>query len=114
MCHWHKDDTPARNPNKTRLTPKGPALRDLSHALEWTRTTTGRKAHKALNLARLPIPPRARSARGWPRDCREERTLLAELVRRSAAQHATALAARKSATCVRPRPALQCEHVFVS
>src|SRR3954471_12452901 len=31
------------------------------HALEWTRTTTGETPHKALNLARLPIPPRARA-----------------------------------------------------
>jgi hypothetical protein len=25
-------------------------MRGSSHALEWTRTTTGREAHKALNL----------------------------------------------------------------
>src|SRR5205085_4787046 len=31
------------------------------NALEWTRTTTGETPHKALNLARLPIPPRARA-----------------------------------------------------
>src|ERR1700730_8628799 len=28
-------------------------------APEWTRTTTEKSLHKALNLARLPIPPRA-------------------------------------------------------
>ena len=32
----------------------------IGNALEWTRTTTGETPHKALNLARLPIPPRAR------------------------------------------------------
>jgi hypothetical protein len=50
-------------PSRSPLTRKSPAVQGFSHALEWTRTTTGRKAHKALNLARLPIPPRAQSAR---------------------------------------------------
>lgn len=31
---------------------KNPAVQGFSHALEWTRTITGRKAHKALNLIR--------------------------------------------------------------
>jgi hypothetical protein len=30
-----------------------------TNAPEWTRTITGKSPHKALNLARLPIPPRA-------------------------------------------------------
>jgi hypothetical protein len=35
----------------------------LLSAPEWTRTTTEKILHKALNLARLPIPPRAQSRR---------------------------------------------------
>ena len=49
---------------------RGDSMRDagipgssLLDAPEWTRTTTSREAHKALNLARLPIPPRAQRAR---------------------------------------------------
>jgi hypothetical protein len=34
-----------------------------NNAPEWTRTTTGKFPHKALNLARLPIPPRAQRGR---------------------------------------------------
>ena len=37
-----------------------------TNAPEWTRTTTGREAHKALNLARLPIPPRAQGGEYSP------------------------------------------------
>src|SRR5438270_7515878 len=33
------------------------------NALEWTRTTTGREAHKALNLARLPNSATSAEAR---------------------------------------------------
>lgn len=33
-----------------------------SNAPEWTRTTTDHTVHKALNLARLPIPPQALEA----------------------------------------------------
>jgi hypothetical protein len=36
---------------------KAPDLRGLSHAAEWSRTITGVSTHKALNLARLPVPP---------------------------------------------------------
>ena len=49
--------------DRSALNAESPAMQGFSHALEWTRTITGRKAHKALNLARLPIPPRAQSAR---------------------------------------------------
>jgi hypothetical protein len=35
-------------------------------APEWTRTTTDREVHKALNLARLPIPPRAQGGEYIP------------------------------------------------
>jgi hypothetical protein len=66
------------------------------HALEWTRTTTGRKAHKALNLARLPIPPRAQ--------------------RREYSPAVPALSGRIPGVpcCIRPRSTLQCEHMFVT
>ena len=37
-----------------------PRLAGLLDAPERTRTSTGQTAHKALNLARLPIPPQAR------------------------------------------------------
>src|SRR5919108_4841352 len=37
-----------------------PRLRGLLHAPERIRTSTGHTAHKALNLARLPVPPQAR------------------------------------------------------
>src|SRR6202035_5160114 len=36
------------------------------YAPEWTRTTTGKTPHKALNLARLPIPPRAQGGEYSP------------------------------------------------
>jgi hypothetical protein len=36
---------------------KTPDLRGLSDAAEWSRTITGVSTHKALNLARLPVPP---------------------------------------------------------
>src|SRR6202035_3583861 len=36
------------------------------YAPEWTRTTTGKSPHKALNLARLPIPPRAQGGEYSP------------------------------------------------
>src|SRR5258705_2019828 len=38
------------------------------HAPKRTRTSTGHSAHKALNLARLPIPPPAQVATAGPRD----------------------------------------------
>src|SRR2546423_2772456 len=41
---------------------KSPGLRGFSSAPERTRTSTGHTAHKALNLARLPIPPQAPEA----------------------------------------------------
>ena len=37
-----------------------------THAPEWTRTITGKTPHKALNLARLPIPPRAQGGEYSP------------------------------------------------
>jgi hypothetical protein len=36
---------------------KAPDERGLSDAAEWSRTITGVSTHKALNLARLPVPP---------------------------------------------------------
>jgi hypothetical protein len=46
--------------------PKNLQFPGLSHAPEWTRTTTDREVHKALNLARLPIPPRAQGGEYSP------------------------------------------------
>jgi hypothetical protein len=43
----------------TTLEPRRRFLRQRSNAPEWTRTTTDHTVHKALNLARLPIPPQA-------------------------------------------------------
>ena len=40
-----------------------PLFAGILSAPKWTRTTTGKTPHKALNLARLPIPPRAQSRR---------------------------------------------------
>src|SRR5947209_18507 len=81
-----------------RATEEGSAKQDVSHAPEWTRTTTGKTPHKALNLARLPIPPRAQRGEYIPgrqgRCSRRGRALCG--------------------TCIRPRAALECEHVFVS
>jgi hypothetical protein len=34
-------------------------MQGFFYAPEWTRTTTDQMVHKALNLARLPIPPQA-------------------------------------------------------
>jgi repressor LexA len=42
-------------------------MRGFLHAPEWTRTTTEKSLHKALNLARLPIPPRAQRGRVYLR-----------------------------------------------
>jgi hypothetical protein len=39
-----------------------PDVRGFPNAPERTRTSTDHKVHKALNLARLPIPPQAREA----------------------------------------------------
>jgi hypothetical protein len=41
------------------LTRKSPDFQGFFYAPEWTRTTTDQAVHKALNLARLPIPPQA-------------------------------------------------------
>ena len=41
---------------------KSPAVRGFPSAPERTRTSTDHKVHKALNLARLPIPPQALEA----------------------------------------------------
>ena len=41
---------------------KSPAKQGFSSAPERTRTSTDHKVHKALNLARLPIPPQALEA----------------------------------------------------
>ncbi len=41
---------------------KSPVTRGLFDAPERTRTSTDQSVHKALNLARLPIPPQAREA----------------------------------------------------
>src|ERR1700694_4095309 len=41
---------------------KSPAVRGFPSAPERTRTSTDHKVHKALNLARLPIPPQALGA----------------------------------------------------
>src|SRR5919204_5061584 len=45
---------------------KAPRLRGFRHAPKRTRTSTDRKVHKALNLARLPIPPPAQVATEGP------------------------------------------------
>ncbi len=41
---------------------ESPAMQGFSSAPERTRTSTDHKVHKALNLARLPIPPQALEA----------------------------------------------------
>jgi hypothetical protein len=50
----HGSRSPAQKTCKSR---KAPAERGLSDAAEWSRTITGVSTHKALNLARLPVPP---------------------------------------------------------
>jgi hypothetical protein len=42
---------------------KAPPERGFHSAPERTRTSTDQAVHKALNLARLPIPPQARGGR---------------------------------------------------
>jgi hypothetical protein len=66
----------------------------MTNAPEWTRTTTGKSPHKALNLARLPIPPRAQGGEYSPADVGRRRP-------------SEALAA-----CIRPHPSLLYEHMF--
>jgi hypothetical protein len=60
------------------------------YAPEWTRTTTGREAHKALNLARLP-----NSATGaeWA--------------------SISAVARSPPSPCIGPTGSLVCDHMFV-
>jgi hypothetical protein len=71
------------------------AICSYFYAPEWTRTTTDREVHKALNLARLPIPPRAQGG--------EYSLGMTSASRPMALQ-----------PCIRPRPSLQCEHMFVA
>ena len=43
-------------------------MRRIIDGLDWIRTSTGFNSHQALNLARLPISPRARtivSCQSW-------------------------------------------------
>jgi hypothetical protein len=63
--------------HRNRRTKKAPHVRGFHvHAPKRTRTSTGESPHKALNLARLPIPPPARDRRwsayreGWVRGAR--------------------------------------------
>jgi hypothetical protein len=46
--------------HQSREKGKAPRGRGFLHAPEKTRTSTDHSVHKALNLARLPIPPQAR------------------------------------------------------
>ena len=46
---------------------KNPDERGFPSAPERTRTSTDHSVHKALNLARLPIPPQARGRAVYPR-----------------------------------------------
>jgi hypothetical protein len=75
----------------------------LFYAPKWTRTTTGKSPHKALNLARLPIPPWAQKrGRVYPRAI--------------ALRHlgiGAALVRTIDGPCIRPQGALVCEHTFV-
>src|SRR3954453_5285873 len=51
---------PPASPGHGRQNKRKPrGSRGFSHAPKRTRTSTGHTAHKALNLARLPIPPPA-------------------------------------------------------
>jgi hypothetical protein len=54
--HDRTDATTAARQKKT------PRLRGFRSAPERTRTSTDHSVHKALNLARLPIPPQALGA----------------------------------------------------
>ncbi len=47
---------------RTPTTQKPRVSGALAHAAEWSRTITGVSTHKALNLARLPVPPQPRGA----------------------------------------------------
>src|ERR1700691_5399294 len=58
--------TVALRGDRKALTRKSPDFQGFFYALEWTRTTTPYTQDKALNLARLPIPPRAQSGRVYP------------------------------------------------
>jgi hypothetical protein len=57
---------PRRSAGPGTLPAMKPAVRGSFHAPEWTRTITGKSPHKALNLARLPIPPRAQGGEYIP------------------------------------------------
>jgi hypothetical protein len=48
---------PRRQVRRSSKMQKTPDFRGLSDAAEWSRTITGVSTHKALNLARLPVPP---------------------------------------------------------
>jgi hypothetical protein len=51
------------DPRRALLRPQKPPVSRSFDAPEWTRTTTDLRVHKALNLARLPIPPQAQRGR---------------------------------------------------
>jgi hypothetical protein len=61
ICHVTTVPTVAADAERQARTNKKPRLRGaFPHAPKRTRTSTDHKVHKALNLARLPIPPPAR------------------------------------------------------
>ena len=82
---------PSRLPLNDKRLCKEMQSRCHIHAAEWSRTITGVSTHKALNLARLPVPPQPLVGPG----------ILG--VRR----------ARAVAPCERPPEGILCEQVFV-
>lgn len=112
MCHDSRHSNLVRDHKQITSNPK-PIVCSYFYAPEWTRTTTENNLHKALNLARLPIPPRAQrgasiasSALGW---CSERAASGARRLVPTTAVPAIDWAA----PCVRPRTELKCEHMFV-
>ena len=108
--------------NRSQATQK-PIICSYFYAPEWTRTTTPLTQDKALNLARLPIPPRAqRPASIAPRisskssrqcgrgpGCMASRAHLRRLARPPPPRGSIAVG-----PCIRPQTALLYEHMFVS
>src|SRR5579863_369684 len=104
---------PELNSQRTERVLKSPDLQGFSNAPEWTRTTTENNLHKALNLARLPIPPRAPGAASiaspfLPRRSQTIETPCGAMRKRKLAQRPG-----HTVACIRPRAALLYEHMFV-
>jgi hypothetical protein len=60
LRNWSENGPTEAPGQRDRAADRGAEVADfqgLGNAAEWSRTITGVSTHKALNLARLPVPP---------------------------------------------------------